>query len=204
MDKIYRYHLNTNKKLYIFLLATFTIGLIAGSLSSTFLNNAQSSELNNFLNKYINQIHQGQYEIDKSSVSISNVYQGIIIAVCGLFTFGILFIFFLVGGKGFLMGFTINYALLNLGGKGWLLVLCSLIPPNLIIIPTIFFQSVIATRAILRRQEHKNIKRGFGNNKFYKEYTIFNLCALALLLFSGIVEVYISPLFFQLFLNIFY
>ncbi|QOR35832.1 stage II sporulation protein M [Clostridium sp. 'deep sea'] len=205
MEKLYKYHIKTNKKLYIFLLVTFFIGLIAGSLSATYLNSAHSSELANSMLHYINTIQQGKYEVNSGSINLSNIYLGVIMAISGLFSIGILIIFFAMGAKGFLLGFTINYALMNLGGRGWLLVIFSLIPPTIIVIPTLLFQAVVAGRVIIQRHSGTLInKRSFGKNKIYKEYTILSLCALALLLFSGIVEVYISPLLLQFFLNIFY
>ena len=134
-------HIKNNSKEYILLLLFFFIGIFLGVMFINNIQENQRSEISSYLNNYIDNLENieklNNIEILKNAV-IKDIILGIILWFFGTTVIGIPIVFGIILYRGFCLGYTIASIVLTLGiGKGIIFILISLVPQNIIFIPTI-------------------------------------------------------------------
>ncbi len=134
-------HIKNNSKEYILLLLFFFIGIFLGVMFINNIQENQRSEISSYLNNYIDNLENieklNNIEILKNAV-IKDIILGMILWFFGTTVIGIPIVFGIILYRGFCLGYTIASIVLTLGiGKGIIFILISLVPQNIIFIPTI-------------------------------------------------------------------
>lgn len=190
-------HVNKNRNTYLFLFLTFVTGVSAGAFTVNGLSSIQKTELTNYFQGFL-ELFENQ-RVDSNEILqislIDNIrFVGILWAL-GVTIIGIPLIYFFVGVRGFITGFTSGFIIDLMGFKGVIFTLFSIVPKDIIIIPCIIalgvngvnFSLNIIRSSSNKRMNKENLKTSFLG---YCLTTAFFSCFI----FAGIlVESYITP-----------
>lgn len=195
-----------NKKIYVFLIFLFIVGVIFGSFFITILDKSDKSLVMEQVSSFFNQIKEGKALSFSSSLSsslISNILFVFVIWLLGLSIIGIPVILFMVFIRGFILGFSISSIILKYKIKGIIGGLFYIFPHHIIFcLLTIilsyyaFSLSIMFLVSILKK---KSINFRTYTNKYLK--ILFYSIIISIIV--SLIEVYISPFLIKLFLLIF-
>ena len=190
---IVKEHISKNIKQYLIFLILFFIGIIIGTI---FVNNIQidsKTQVDTYIITCIEKI-KSDYEINYiellRNISLNHILFTILVWFLGCSVIGMPIVYLLIVYKGFSLGYTISIIITALGiEKGILFSFISLLPQNLLIIPAILALGVSGMNLYMSIIKNKRI----DNMKVeIIKHTAFSTCMLMLLIFSAIIEVYIS------------
>ncbi|HHY41398.1 MAG TPA: stage II sporulation protein M [Thermoanaerobacterales bacterium] len=190
---------------YIFLSIILIIGIVIGSITVNLISDMQLENIQSFINGFLANVKN--ISVDHSSIfylSISNnIKTAVLLIILGLSVIGIPFILGIILFRGFVLGFTVGFLIEDLGTKGLILAILSILPQNLIILPSII--SIGVTALTFATTVIKNRMKNYHENytQMVSGYMMLNLIFCFLLVISGLIEGYISPLFIRLFSNYF-
>ena len=200
-------YLRENLGLYLFVILLFTIGVTFGALAIKTLDGEQKAELFSHLELFI----QG---IDLTIVSESNLplqqsLQGNIktmglIWLLGLLVLGLPLVLLMLFTKGFALGFTVGFLVQELGYKGIIFSVASVLPPNILLIPALIMMCVaaISFSLLIIRSRLALRKRGL-----YRQVLAFSstaVLAIAMGLIASLIEVFVCPVFINLASGLFF
>jgi stage II sporulation protein M len=202
LKQIIREHMRSNIKRYIFLLLTFTAGIVFGALTVNGLSNMQREEMYNYFNGFLqlfgNQIIDNK-ELLRASI-INNYRIVLLLWILGVSIIGIPFIFVVIGIRGFITGFCAGFVVNVLGINGLLFNTVTLLPVEMIIIPCIIaigVNGVNFSTNIIKSRSARHYKGGSlkKNLMSYCAYTLF----LGIFILAGVLfESYITPIFLRM------
>lgn len=186
-------HIESNLREYLVVSIIFIIGILIGIF---FINNVSDSEyqetnsyINNFTISLKNQVNISESTVLKNSL-FNNLSIGILLWILSSTVIGVIIVYIIIAFKGFCFGFTISSIVLALGFKnGTIFILSSMLIQNIIVIPCILALGVSGTRlykSIMKDREIENIKIELIR------HTVFSIFIFILLIFSSILEAYIS------------
>lgn len=190
---IIKEHIKRNIKEYFIVSIVFLIGVILGII---FINNSnvkQKDEIQTYLSTFTNELNN-DYKIDTTKLLTTSIINNIILTLAlwfiGSTVIGIPIVFIIVGLRGFTLGYTISSIMITYSiWKGILFTFCTLFLQNIIIIPCIFALAVSGIKlykSILRDKRKENIKIEIFR------HTMLSGCIALLLVFSSLIETYIS------------
>lgn len=179
---------------------------MAGSFTVISLSTEQKVDVGNFIQEFFNS--QESLSVNRGAIFKESLWQHFVsifvIWLFGLFVWGIPFILIIIGVKGFYFGFTIGFMVHHYRFGGFLFSLICIIPQSIIYVPCYIGMVIIALLFSLS---------GYGKNRIHysKEqqkkrfalYTKKMLIGLIILLIGSLMETFIAPLLFPLFLWIF-
>lgn len=201
-DKISK-HIKDNSILYIIILMSFMVGIASGSFTINTLNDVQKENMMKYIDNFyviIGQMKLIPIEVFKQSV-LNNFETIFVLWLLGATIIGIPFIFFVIGVRGFLLGFSIGFLINQLKYKGIIFALIAILPQNILVLISLFFIS--ATSINFSVYILKN--RRFSVNDLFSQfvtYTLIIYSAFALMIVGGIFEAYITPNILYLLKNI--
>lgn len=186
-------YIKENAKSYLILIIIFFIGLILGVLFVNNSNETQANQISSYINNFINSVKENYQisskELLKTSI-INNTCIAILLWFLGSTVIGVPLIYLVIGYKGYCIGYTIAAVTATLETeKSILFILATMLLQNIIYIPTIITLAVSGIKLyklIMEDRRKENIKVQI------LRHTIFSLLMLVLLLFSSLVETYIS------------
>jgi len=188
---------------YIFLSTVLITGIIIGSITVNLISDIQLQNIQSFISGFLANVNN--ISVDYSSIfyiSISNnMKTAALLIILGISIVGIPFILGIILFRGFVLGFTVGFLIEQLGSKGLILSVLSILPQNLIILPCILSIGVtgltFATTVIKNRI--KNYQENYS--QMLGGYMLLNILFSFLLVISGLIEGYISPIFIKFFSN---
>lgn len=191
--QIVKEHISHNIKQYIIVSIFFFIGIILGIIFVNHAEDVTHEQIGTTITKFLNAL-KTDYQIDSVNLLKSVIGNHILFAFLlwfmGCTIIGIPIVYGLVVFKGFSLGYTISSILYTLGTtKGILFSLIVLLLQNILIIPSILALAVSGVRlykAIMKDKRKENIKMEMIR------HTVFSLFILLILMFSALIEVYIS------------
>ena len=186
-------HISSNKKEYIIVSLIFVIGIFLGVF---FVNNMQESkvsEINSYFSDVINKLKEEE-NVDIFTLLKESVMEKILLATAiwffGTTVIGIPVVFGIVLYRGFCLGYTIAISIASLEiSKGVIFVFSSLFLQNILFILAILALAVSGFKlynSIVKNKEKENIKVEI------LRHTFFSFIMLVLLIFSSVIEVFIS------------
>ena len=193
MNENIRYYFRNNLKEYIIIGIIFVIGVITGVMT---INNSNANEKNRIID-YINSIIENvkqEEDLDNNKIFIKKIKSNsLFILLCGVIgstIIGLPILVFLVGYKGFSLGYTISAIMATTETKnGILFSLCSLLLHNITFIFAIFIISVTGLnfcKCIVNNRDREQIK--FEISK----YLFFMIVSIMIAILSSFIESYIS------------
>ncbi|MBP2653770.1 MAG: stage sporulation protein [Firmicutes bacterium] len=186
---------------YFFMTLIFIVGVVIGALAVKTLPEDQKIELVGYLKLFFQGLQQrptnvGDFDLF-GIVLINNLKTVILMWLFGFTVVGIPIVLFIVFTRGFVIGFTVGFLINEYVIKGLAFALTAILPHNFFAVPAVLVTGVSATAYSLMLVR----RRGRGKvNLMYESigYTVVCLMMLAVMVFSAIIEVYISPVFMKL------
>ncbi|TYP54258.1 stage II sporulation protein M [Thermosediminibacter litoriperuensis] len=186
---------------YYFILSFILVaGVIAGSVSVKLLSDPQKQELLNYIELFFTNVQN--VNIDSSTVFyasvLNNLKTALVICLAGLLVISFPVILIVIFFRGYILGFTVGFLVVEFGIKGSIFALLSILPQNIIIIPAII--SIGVTGMYFAVTVIKNRRRMHQDGYFSMllSYMLSNLFFCFFLILAGLIEGYISPLFIKL------
>lgn len=197
-------HFYENLKLYIIVIIIFIIGVTIGIIFINNTNEAQSTEIENYINTFINSLKQ-DYHIDKGQLMQNSLWDNLVLIVSmwfiGSTVIGIPIVLGIILFRGFCIGYTISAIIGVLGvQKGIVFALTTIFLQNLIFIPVILCMAVSCMKlykSIMKDKRKENIKIEI------LRHTIISLILLVFLVLATLIEVYVSTNLLMLVINMF-
>ncbi|AGB40554.1 stage II sporulation protein M [Halobacteroides halobius DSM 5150] len=198
-SKQFSYYITNHIFLVLIVLVFFAIGLIAGSIAVNTLDYQQKESLVSYLDQFIVQVNQllnNQQHIMLKKIIFSNLKFIFILWLLGLTIVGAIIAPIIICLKGFIIGFTISFLIKELFLQGLLLAIVSILPQNLIIIPSLLlgclFSLIYSTRIgmawIFSRK-----KRRYNFSQAVLKYSVLMLILAGCLFLAGLIEAYLTP-----------
>lgn len=186
-------YIKENAKSYLILIIIFFIGLILGILFVNNSNETQANQISSYINNFINSVKEN-YQISSNTLLSTSIINNTCIAILlwflGSTVIGVPLIYLVIGYKGYCIGYTIAAITATLGtGNSIIFILSTMLLQNIIYIPTIITLAVSGIKLyklIMEDRRKENIKIQI------LRHTIFSFLMLVLLLFSSVIETYIS------------
>ena len=186
-------HILNNRKDYTIVSLIFVIGIFLGVF---FVNNMQESkitEVNSYFNDSINKLKEVE-TIESFTLLKENIIEKILLATAiwffGTTVIGIPIVFGMVLYRGFCFGYTIAISVTSLGIiKGLIFICSSLFLQNILFISAILALAVSGFKlykSIIKSKDKENIKVEI------LRHTVFSFVMLIILIFSSVIETYIS------------
>lgn len=193
-------HIQGNLITYFFVLLFFMIGISSGAFMSKALTETENKELIVYLKNFFSIVDSkaiDNFSILKQSL-LNNFQTGIIIWVLGVTVIGIPLILLLIGVRGFIIGFTVGFFVKQMGLKGVIFSLVSILPQNILIVPATIFTGVLGISFSLMLIKKRNRKNKQYNvvNQFFLYSTIIAIVHIVIAI-GCLVEAYISPFFIK-------
>lgn len=177
------------------------IGISSGAITINMIGVEQKKDIIKFLESFFKIISENDVDnaiLIKQSLK-NNLQTFILLWFLGITIIGIPLIIGLVLIRGFVIGFTVGFIVKELGIKGFVFSVFSILPQNIFFIPWIIASGVCSLMFAI-----KFIKSKFNkNNKssFFSETILYTITMSSLFLISLIgtlVESYVTPIFMKL------
>ncbi len=197
----FKRHIKNNIMLYFLVILCLLIGISVGGFTVKVINSSHKQELVSYLKGFFQLFHDQSIEnVDIFSQSLINNLQLLSLNwIFGILIIGIPGVIFIIGFKGFVIGFTVGLLIEQFNFKGALLFLLGVLPQNLIIIPIFIVSSVISLSfAIMLLKNNLNKSKHMNFYKQFSIYTALHLMLAILILIAVSMEAFISPLFIKI------
>lgn len=191
------YHLRENMSLYLFIVVLFIMGVIFGSIVVNSMNYDQKNDLYFYLNRFFGQVMDGKFA-NAEDMFLQSYFHNIkyigLMWVLGISIIGLPLILILLFLKGVFVGFTVGFLVNQMELKGFLLSFVSVLPQNIIIIPSFIIMSTIAmsfSLKMIRQQFMKKFHEPFL--PIFMRYTFIMIGICGLISLASLFEAYASP-----------
>lgn len=193
-------HITDNIKEYATVVLIFFISIIVGIIFINNINDEQQVEINNYINNFINSVHQNStinfLGLLKESIT-TNIFLTICMWFAGCTVIGMPIVYGIIAFRGFCVGYTVSSIIATLGtGKGLAFSMSTILLQNLLLIPAIFALSVSGIRlykSIMKDKRRENIKLEV------LRHTAFSAMMCVVMILASFVETYVSS---NIFMNI--
>jgi stage II sporulation protein M len=197
-------HINNNFLLYFLLVLFLMIGISAGAITVSVIDNSQKQEMISFLNsffKILNQNNVDSFILLKHSL-LNNVQTLFFIWLLGIIVIGVPLVMGIVMLRGFIIGFTVGFLVNELGFKGFVFSILAILPQNIFVIPGIIIISAISISFSLKTIKNKiNRKNRYNFTAELIRYSLITVSLSILLILGSLIEAYITPVFMKLILG---
>lgn len=133
MDKLKK-KTTSNKKIIVFLVGLFLIGLIAGSIFITIISKSDQALVKEYIKEFVNKADKNKlnYLEALKNTSLSNGLFIVIVWLLGFSIIGIPIVIFMYFSKAFILGFSLSSFILQYKFKGLLLALIYFFPHHVV------------------------------------------------------------------------
>lgn len=186
-------HIRENLIGYVIALVSFLIGISSGCFYYKYVGDYFGDSFGRYMESYLEYIANGsadRWGIFFTSF-LSSAETVFFIMLLGLFTFTYPFAYLILGGRGFVLGFSASMLLSLLGLDGFFILLLSLLPQYLLLLPIYFFCTVLAFIRLKKRRLLKG-KKGIGREDL--GYLQFFICSVVGTIPASIYVALIMPL----------
>lgn len=173
----------------------FMAGIIFGALGAKTLDHGIKTELSDTVSNYLKKV-PGYSLSGKEVVKdllLRNLYIIICMYILGLSVIGAVLVPILVFTRGFTLGFTIGFLTYDQAWKGALLSLVSVMPQNIIYIPTLLVSGVLTVSFSILFIRGRMFFREFESRRPILFYSLGMLTALCITSLGSLLEAYVTP-----------
>ena len=122
----------------------------------------------------------------------------LLIWLCGLFNYGFPVILFLIGWRGFSLGFAVGFLVQRSALRGVLFAMGSILPHSILLVPALIIITVTGFSFSWLKFKHYLEKKSYATGKQFLPYTAMTAMIGILVMAGCLVEAYISPVFIKL------
>lgn len=192
-----------HKNLLIFLLITFIVGLIFGSLFINFITDSDKSLLKEQVTTYFSSIKKLSSDVFGINVflseSLNNTVQLLIIFILGISMIGVIAVVIILFFKGFMLGTTLSVIILNYQLKGVVGALLYVFPVMIINILIYVFLSFFALHASIKFLKALLKKDNLNFKTFLGKYLLSFIISIVLIIVTCLLDAYLTPILLKLF-----
>lgn len=200
LDSI-RNHIKNNIVIYFFCILCLLIGISVGGFTAKFVDQSHKQELVAYLRGFFQLFSTDSIRnTDIFSQSLINNIQLLSLNwIFGILIIGIPGVIFIIGFKGFVIGFTVGLLIEQFKFTGIFLFLLGVLPQNLILIPVFIISSTFSLCFSLMLIKNKLSKsKQINFNKQFIIYTMWHLMLAIFILLAVSIEAFISPIFIKI------
>lgn len=186
-----------HSSIFLFIVVLFFMGVIFGAIVVNSMSFTQKEDLFYYLSQFFGQVsteNAGENsDLFLQSFLHNSKFIGLI-WILGISIIGLPVILILLFVKGMVVGFTVGFLVSQMGWKGFLLAVSSILPQNLIIIPVFIIMaalSVIFSLRMIKKQFMKQYAKPLA--PLLKGYIFALIAAVVFISAASIVEAYLSP-----------
>ncbi len=195
MKKMDKLKITINKKMFIFLLALFVIGIIVGSLFVTILKDSDKTLITESLNNFFTNVKTLNLKWKSTLITtlITQASYVIGIWILGISIIGLPLILIIYFSKAFILGFSIGSILLNYNVKGILLSIAYIFPHQII---NFFIYTILAIYALslsIKLFDSLLHKKKLDFRPILNKYLFILMVSVVLCITSTLLEVFVMP-----------
>ena len=192
MDKL---KITINKKMFIFLLALFVIGIIVGSLFVTILKDSDKTLITESLNNFFTNVKTLNLKWKSTLITtlITQASYVIGIWILGISIIGLPLILIIYFSKAFILGFSIGSILLNYNVKGILLSIAYIFPHHIINFFIYTILSIYALSLSIKLFDSLLHKKKLDFRPILNKYLFILMVSVVLCITSTLLEVFVMP-----------
>lgn len=192
MDKL---KITINKKMFIFLLTLFVIGIIVGSLFVTILKDSDKTLITESLNNFFTNVKDLSLNWESTLITtlITHISYVIGIWILGISIIGLPLILIIFFSKAFILGFSIGSILLNYNVKGILLSIAYIFPHHIINFFIYTILSIYALSLSIKLFDSLLHKKKLDFRPILNKYLFILLLSIVLCITSTLLEVFVMP-----------
>ena len=192
MDKL---KITINKKMFIFLLALFVIGIIVGSLFVTILKDSDKTLITESLNNFFTNVKTLNLKWKSTLITtlLTQISYVIGIWILGISIIGLPLILIIYFSKAFILGFSIGSILLNYNVKGILLSIAYIFPHHIINFFIYTILSIYALSLSIKLFDSLLHKKKLDFRPILNKYLFILMVSVVLCITSTLLEVFVMP-----------
>lgn len=190
-----------NLPLIFFILLVFVVGVVFGALAIRTLDPDARQELVGHLSTFFNGLAgklSQPFQANPEGTIWLNIKMVAIIWLLGISTVGMPFIPVIIFLRGFVLGFTVGFLVNELGFRGLIFGIVSVLPQNLIIVPAIVVAGMVAISFSLAVVKSLVTKRPMDFGPQLIQYSVLMVVVAVVLIFGSLIETFITPLLMKL------
>ena len=194
MDKL-KSNIRINKNLFVFLVVIIAVGIAAGSVFVTVLNNEDKVMVSDYLNNFLKNLNSNNLNYSGTLVNtlIFTLGGAFLIWLLGISVIGFILILLFLFIKAFALGFSIGSIIINFNFKGILIALAYIVPHHIINMMIFLLISSYALILSYRLINSFTKKKSFEFKGIFNKYLFVLGFSLIILLISVLYEVYGVP-----------
>lgn len=195
MKKMDKLKITINKKMFIFLLALFVIGIIVGSLFVTILKDSDKTLITESLNNFFSNVKTLNLKWKSTLITtlLTQISYVIGIWILGISIIGLPLILIIYFSKAFILGFSIGSILLNYNVKGILLSIAYIFPHQVINFFIYTILSIYALSLSIKLFDSLLHKKKLDFRPILNKYLFILLLSIVLCITSTLLEVFVMP-----------
>lgn len=203
MDKL-KNNIRINKNLFVFLVVIIAVGIAAGSIFVTVLNNDDKVMVSDYLNNFLNNLNSNNLNYSGTVINtlIFTLGGAFLIWLLGISVIGFILILLFLFVKAFALGFSIGSIIINFNFKGILIALAYIVPHHIINMMIFLLISSYALILSYRLINSFTKKKSFDFKGIFNKYLFILGFSLIILLISVLYEVYGAPKLINLIVSI--
>ena len=194
MDKL-KCNIRINKNLFVFLVVIIAVGIAAGSIFVTVLNNEDKAMVSDYLNNFLNNLNSDNLNYSGTLINTLIFILGgaLLIWLLGISVIGFILILLFLFIKAFALGFSIGSIIINFNFKGIFIALAYIVPHHIINMMIFLLISSYALILSYRLINSFTKKKAFEFKGVFNKYLFILGFSLIILLISVLYEVYGAP-----------
>jgi len=183
----------------------FVVGTISGAVTIRAVTFHQKQDLISYINTYFETMMVGKLEAASwQSVVWANFQMILLMWLCGLIVFGVPVVVGMVFARGFVIGFSVGFLVDELGLKGFLFAMASIIPHNLIAVPALVGLGALGLSFSFSVIFGSKVRSGLRRSASpAAQYSLNTLAYVVLIAAASLIEVFITPVFIKAALTLF-
>lgn len=187
--------LMNNLPVILLVFTVFVAGVVFGALSIRALGDSAKQDMITHLNTFFTGLLGASPDAQTSpdnSVWLNLKTAGII-WLLGISTIGMPLIPIIIFLRGFVIGFTVGFLVNELGFRGMIFALVSVLPQNLIIVPALIIAGMLAISFSMMILKSLITKRPIDFFSQFANYSVIMVLVCGVLLVASIIEGFATP-----------
>lgn len=203
MDKL-KSNIRINKNLFVFLVVIIAVGVAAGSIFVTLLNDSDKVMVSDYLNNFLNNLKTDNLNYSGTLINtiIFTLGAALLIWLLGISVIGFILILLFLFIKAFSLGFSIGSIIINFNFKGVLIAGAYIVPHHIINMMIYLLISSYALVLSYRLINSFTKKQTFEFKSVFNRYLFILGFSLIILLISVLYEVYGAPKLINLIVSV--